>query len=112
MRYPRGLPAGGYDYAALVRQFADSYEPLEAPSEDDPAYESASEAFTQRTLLSEFATPTAEGARVLVSAGAGPRAALSRLLGAWAAGGSAVLLHPSATSMVERIRTAEKITSE
>jgi uncharacterized protein (TIGR03089 family) len=116
MGYPGQLPAGAYDYAAVVRQFADSYEPFDPPSADDAAYESGGESFTQAELSAGFASPAEPGARVLVPAREGLRAALSRLLGAWAADGSAVLVHAQAEDaeggrMLERIRQAEKVTA-
>ncbi|MGY3567114.1 TIGR03089 family protein [Sinomonas sp. RB5] len=115
MGYPGQLPAGAYDYAAAVRQFADSYEPFDAPAEDDAAYESGSESFSQAELSSGFAAPAAAGARVLVPAREGLRASLSRLLGAWAADGSAVLVHAQTEEAedgraLERIRQTEKVT--
>ena len=115
MGYPGRLPAGAYDYAATVRQFADSYEPFDPPAEDDAAYESGAESFSQSELIAGFAAPTAAGARVLVPAREGLHASLGRLLGAWAADGSAVLVHPQPEEaedgrVLERIREAEKVT--
>lgn len=115
MGYPGQLPAGAYDYAAIVRQFADSYEPFDPPAEDDAAYESGGESFSQSELIAGFAAPTAAGARVLVPAREGLHASLGRLLGAWAADGSAVLVHPQPEEaedgrVLERIREAEKVT--
>ncbi|WP_369046912.1 TIGR03089 family protein [Sinomonas sp. P10A9] len=109
MRFPGTLAAGTYDYAALVRQFADSYEPFDPPVQEDEALRTGGTALTQADLLGRFAAAEADGARILVSAGQGLIGAVARMLGAWAAGGSVVLVHESVEETdTERIRAAEK----
>lgn len=110
LAYPGELPEGTHDYAALVRQFADSFEPFDPPTPDDVALASAGEELTQEALLRDFAVPAVEGARILVGAGEGLRDVLARLLGAWAAGGSAVLLHEEVRETAT-LRSAEKIST-
>ena len=107
--YPGQLPDGALDFAALVRQFADSFDPFDVPSPGDEALRTAEGAFTQSSLLDGFATPTAPGARVLLTAEAGLPKVLAGLLGAWAADGSAVLLHPEVQA-TERLRETEQVT--
>ncbi len=109
MAYPGELPAGALDYAALVRQFADSYEPFDPPVEGDPAVD-GQHTFTQTELFSRFAVPAADGARVLVAGSSGLMDALARLIGAWSAGGSAVLAHPGIDD-VEHLRRVENVTA-
>jgi uncharacterized protein (TIGR03089 family) len=108
MAFPGELPPGTLDYAALVRQFADSYEPFDPPAEGDRAVDGA-RSLSQGELFSEFAAPTPDGARVLVAGSPGLMDCLAQLLGAWAAGGSAVLAHASAGD-VEHLRRVENVT--
>lgn len=110
LAYPGELPPGAYDYAALVRQFADSFEPFDPPAEDDAALEAADGVLTQAALLGRFAVRVDPAARVLVRADAGLMDSLARILGAWAAGGSAVLLHESVED-TESLRAAERISA-
>ncbi|GHG48643.1 TIGR03089 family protein [Sinomonas cellulolyticus] len=110
LAYPGQLPAGTYDYAALVRQFADSYEPFDPPEPSDAALGSGPRTLTQAALLEEFAVAAGAGERILVSAREGLLGVLARLLGAWGAGGSAVLLHEEAEDS-PRLRAAEKVTA-
>ncbi|WP_077490291.1 TIGR03089 family protein [Sinomonas mesophila] len=107
--YPGPLPGGALDYAALVRQFADSFDPFDVPAPGDEALRTQDGSFTQSSLLSGFATPTPSGARVLITAGDGLPAVLAGLLGAWAADGSAVLLHPEVEA-TEHLRRIEQVT--
>lgn len=109
MAYPGQLPQGTHDYAALVRQFADSFEPFDPPVQDDEALRTDGGSITQAELTTEFAAPTPEGARVVVSGRDGLAASLAGLLGAWNAGGSAVLLHPDVDD-TEHLRRAENVT--
>ena len=108
--YPGPLPDGALDYAALVRQFADSFDPFDVPSPGDEALRTVDASFTQSSLLDEFATSTRPGARVLLSSGDGLRSVLAGLLGAWAADGSAVLLH-SDVEDTEHLRQTEQVTA-
>ena len=108
--YPGQLPDGALDYAALVRQFADSFDPFDVPSPADEALRSAGASFSQTSLLDEFATSTTPGARVLIPSGEGLPAVLAGLLGAWAADGSAVLLHPEVED-TEHLRQTEQVTA-
>lgn len=111
LAFPGVLEPGQVDYAALVRQFADSFDPLDPPAADDGAAHLGGEEFSQAGLLERFAAPYEPGARVLVDATRPLREVLAALLGAWAAGGSAVLRHGSVADTA-RLREAEKITAE
>lgn len=116
MAFPSELPPGAHDFASVVRQFADSYEPFDPPAAGDPAYETGGEVLSQSDLVSGFAGSVPEGARVLVLARQGLRSTLSGLLGAWGADGSAVLVHPEPEGEEEgralgRIRAAEKVSA-
>ncbi|WP_136609453.1 TIGR03089 family protein [Sinomonas albida] len=111
LAFPGALEPGQVDYVALVRQFADSFDPLDPPSADDGAARLGGEEFSQAGLLERFAAPYEPGARVLVDASRPLREVLAALLGAWAAGGSAVLRHGSVADTA-RLREAEKITAE
>ncbi|MCH6471122.1 TIGR03089 family protein [Sinomonas terrae] len=107
----RGELAGGeLDYAALVRQFADSFEPFDPPGADDDAAHLGEERFTQAELLERFAEKAEAGARVLVDAGKPLREVLAALLGIWAADGSVVLRHPDVED-TPKLRAAERITA-
>ena len=108
--YPGQLPDGALDFAALVRQVADSFDPFDVPAPEDEALRTPDGAFTQSSLLSDFATPTAPGARVLLTSDSGLPAVLAGLLGAWAADGSAVLLHPEVEA-TEHLRKVEQVTA-
>lgn len=108
MSFPGGLAAGMYDYAALVRQFADSYEPFDPPVQEDEALRTRDTMLTQADLLGRFASAEADGARILVTAAQGLLGAVAQMLGAWAAGGSVVLVHESVEE-TETLRNAEKI---
>ncbi|MEA5456201.1 TIGR03089 family protein [Sinomonas sp. JGH33] len=109
LSYPGQLAPGELDYAALVRQFADSFDPFDPPSADDGAARLDGEQFTQAELLGRFATPATPGARVLVDASRPLRDVLAALLGVWAADGSAVLRHAEVPD-TPRLREAERIT--
>ncbi|GAB3273965.1 TIGR03089 family protein [Sinomonas notoginsengisoli] len=111
MAYPGELPSGAYDYAALVRQFADSFEPFDPPAADDAALATSGSLLTHAELLGRFATPASADSRVLVTAGSGLMDSMAQLLGAWAAGGSAVLLHESVED-TRALRDAEKVSAE
>ena len=106
--YRGELSDGDLDYAALVRQFADSFEPFDPPGADDDAAHLGEERFTQSELLESFAEKAEPGARVLVDAGRPLREVLAALLGIWAADGSAVLRHPDVED-TPRLRATERI---
>ncbi|MDQ4503692.1 TIGR03089 family protein [Sinomonas sp. ASV322] len=110
LSFPGELAPGDLDYAALVRQFADSFDPFDLPSADDGAARLDDVHFTQAELLGRFATPFQPGARVLVDASRPLREVLASLLGAWAADGSAVLRHPDVPD-TPRLRETERITA-
>lgn len=108
-RWPGALPAGVVDYAAEVRSHGDVFLPWMDPTgqemllvQDDQAYDDAG--------LAAFATPTPEGARVLVHAADGLTAVLAHSLGAWRAGGSVVLVHES-VAVTDRLLDSERVTS-
>ena len=63
---------------------------------------------TQADLLGRFASAEADGARILVTAAQGLLGAVAQMLGAWAAGGSVVLVHESVEE-TDTLRNAEKI---
>lgn len=110
LAYRGELAPGDVDYAALVRQFADSFEPFEPPSADDDAAHLGGESFTQRGLLGQLADSYESGARVLVDAGRPMRDVLAALLGAWAADGSVVLRHHDVAD-TPQLRQSERITA-
>ena len=110
LAFPGALGPGQLDYAALVRQFADSFDPFDSPSADDGAAHLGGEAFSQAELLERFAAPSEPGARVLVDASRPLPEVLAALLGAWAADGSAVLRHGSVAD-TPRLREAERVTA-
>jgi uncharacterized protein (TIGR03089 family) len=110
LAYRGELSPADVDYAALVRQFADSFDPFEPPSPDDDAVRLGGEACTQTELLERWAVRFDAGARVLVDASRPLPEVLPALLGAWAADGSAVLRHPEVGDTAE-LRAAERITA-
>ncbi|MEN2742986.1 TIGR03089 family protein [Sinomonas halotolerans] len=109
MSFPGPLPAGTLDYAALVRQFADSYEPFDPPLGSDEALRTAGSSYTQSALMSGFASGAPARARVLVGADGSLPQVLAGLLGAWAADGSAVLVHP-AVEVTDHLLATEQVT--
>lgn len=110
LAYPGDLTVGDIDYAALVRQFADSFEPFDPPTAGDVAAEFDGARFTQSELLERFAAASEPRARTLVDAGRPLREVLSALLGVWAADGSAVLRHPDVED-TPKLRATERITA-
>ena len=110
LAFPGELPPGHVDYSALVRQFADSFEPFDPPSADDGAARLGGESFSQAELLERFAVRPEAGARVLVDSSLPLRDVLAALLGAWAADGSVVLRHPDVED-TPRLREAERVTA-
>ena len=104
------LAPGDVDYAALVRQFADSFDPFDPPSADDDAAHLGVEVLSQAGLLERWAVPAQPGARVLVDASRPLPEVLAALIGAWAADGSAVLRHPDVAD-TPALRSAERITA-
>lgn len=110
LAYRGELSPTDVDYAALVRQFADSFDPFDPPSEDDAAVRLGDDAFTQAELLERWAPRFESGARVLVDASRPLPEVLAALLGAWAADGSVVLRHPEVGDTPE-LRGAERITA-
>ncbi|WP_138443301.1 TIGR03089 family protein [Sinomonas susongensis] len=110
LAYRGVLAPGDIDYAALVRQFADSFEPFDPPAGNDVAAELDGERITQSGLLEQFARAAEPGARVLVDGGRPLREVLATLLGVWAADGSAVLRHPDVED-TPNLRATERITA-
>jgi uncharacterized protein (TIGR03089 family) len=110
LAYSGTLSPGDVDYAALVRQFADSFDPFDPPAADDDAARLGGEALTQSDLLERWAEHAEAGARVLVDASRPLPEVLAALLGAWAADGSAVLRHQEVPD-TPALRKAERITA-
>ncbi|NUP74118.1 MAG: TIGR03089 family protein [Sinomonas sp.] len=110
LAFPGPLSPSDVDYAALVRQFADSFEPFDPPSEDDGAARLSGKEFTQAELLDTFATPASAGSRLLVDASQPLQDVLAALLGVWQADGSAVLRHRDVPD-TPKLRASERITA-
>jgi len=108
-RWPGTLPAGVVDYAAEVRSHGDVFLPWMDPTGQEMLLVSEDQAYDDAGLPA-FATPTEQGARVLVHAADGLTSVLAHSLGAWLAGGSVVLVHES-VPVTERLLESERVTS-
>ena len=120
MRWPGELPSGVLDYAAEVRSHGDFFMAYVDPEPDRTALRDAAGVdHPHGRLVEDFgARPsgadddvTDDGAvapRLLVRAGDGLEAALSRALWAWSRDGSVVLVHPD-VALTERLLGDERI---
>lgn len=109
MKWPGGLPAGILDYASEVRSHGDVFMPHMDGSSDAAAITTGSAAYPHSALLSDFAVPQPSGVRLLVRAGEGLENALASALGAWAADGSVVLVHPD-VEVTDHLMAVERVT--
>ena len=112
MRWPGSLPSGVVDYAAEIRSHGDVFMPHVDPEPGRPAVRDATgSVHTHGGLLAGFAaadgTPK-EGPRLLVRAADGLEPVLAQALGAWAADGSVVLVHPD-VAVTERLLGDERV---
>ncbi|WP_457949065.1 TIGR03089 family protein [Pseudarthrobacter sp. alpha12b] len=109
MRWTGELPAGCIDYAAEVRSHGDVFMPHTDP---DPSALAVltheGQAVLHRELLTGFALPHSEGARVHVPAASGLETALANALGAWQQGGSVVMTHPD-VALTDKLMADERI---
>ena len=94
MAWPGDLPAGVLDYAAEVRSHGDVFMAHTDADPNMPALAGRDAACSHNELLDGFAAVQETGTRLLVRAGDGLQAALSRALGAWKQDGSVVLVDP------------------
>lgn len=115
MRWPGELPGGVLDYAAEVRSHGDFFMPYVDPEPDRTALRDAAGVdHPHGRLVEDFgALPGVPddgetSPRLLVRAGDGLEAALSRALWAWSRDGSVVLVHPD-VALTERLLGDERI---
>ncbi|MEE9095579.1 TIGR03089 family protein [Pseudarthrobacter phenanthrenivorans] len=109
MRWAGDLPAGCVDYAAEVRSHGDVFMPHTDPDPSGRAVLTGQgTSVLHGELLSGFAAPHTDGARLHVPAGAGLENALAHALGAWQHDGSIVLTH-SEVALTDKLLAAERI---
>ncbi|QDY88938.1 TIGR03089 family protein [Arthrobacter sp. UKPF54-2] len=118
MRWPGSLPSGVVDYAAEIRSHGDFFMPHVDPEPERPAVrDAAGTVHTHGALLAGFAAAgdagaaggaPKEGPRLLVRADDGLEPVLAQALGAWAADGSVVLVHPE-VAVTERLLGDERV---
>lgn len=125
MRWPGELPSGVLDFAAEVRSHGDFFMAYVDPEPDRTALRDAAGVdHPHGRLVEDFgalpggagdsgaddvaATDGAAPPRLLVRAGEGLEAALSRALWAWSRDGSVVLVHPD-VALTERLLGDERI---
>lgn len=109
MRWAGNLPAGWVDYAADVRSHGDFFMAHDEPATSATAVTAADgTVFTQQDLMTNFAVPQANSARIHVAASSGLEAALADALGAWHSDGSIVLTHQS-VELTEHLKATERI---
>jgi len=109
MRWSGDLPAGCLDYAAEVRSHGDVFMPHADPDPSARAVlTSQGRSVLHQDLITGFAVPHAEGARLHVPADAGLEAVLANALGAWHQGGSVVLTHPD-VPLTDKLVADERI---
>lgn len=121
MRWPGELPSGVLDYAAEVRSHGDVFMAYVDPEPDRTALRDAAGVdHPHGRLVEDFGAPRGvaddSGAddgdtapRLLVQAGDGLEAALSRALWAWSRDGSVVLAHQD-VALTDRLLGDERIT--
>jgi uncharacterized protein (TIGR03089 family) len=109
MRWRGELPAGCVDFAAEVRSHGDVFMPHSTPDPSASALRThAGQTIPHSELISGFALPHAEGARVHVPADQGLERALADALGAWQRGGSVVMTHPD-VPLTDKLLADERI---
>ncbi|UUL76008.1 TIGR03089 family protein [Pseudarthrobacter sp. Fe7] len=109
MRWTGELPTGCLDYAAEVRSHGDVFMPHTDPDPSARAVVTHQRgAVLHRNLLTGFALPHSEGARLHVPAGSGLESALANALGAWQQGGSVVMTHPD-VALTAKLMADERI---
>ncbi|MDP9886502.1 TIGR03089 family protein [Pseudarthrobacter enclensis] len=109
MRWAGDLPAGCLDYAAEVRSHGDVFMPHTDPDPSGRAVLTGQgTSVLHGELITGFAVPHTDGARLHVPAAAGLENALAHALGAWQRDGSIVLTHPE-VALTDKLLAAERI---
>lgn len=109
MRWSGELPGGCLDYAAEVRSHGDVFMPHSDPDPSAPAVHThEGRRILHSELITGFALPHSEGARLHVPAAGGLETALANALGAWQHGGSVVVTHPD-VALTDKLLADERI---
>lgn len=108
MKWPGELPRGVIDYAAEVRSHGDVFMAHQEGVPASAAVSAGNTAYPHAALLTDFAVAQRDGVRLLVPAGDGLEQVLARSLGAWAADGSVVVVHP-AVDVTDKLLTTERV---